>query len=702
MQDVDEDGETSFASSTERVRSVLRIGDFRRLWVALSFSSLGDWLGLLAITALATDLGGDAPDLGGDYQAANFALGAVLVIRLLPSLLLGPLAGAFADRFDRRRMMIVTDISRCGLFVSIPMVQELWWLFVAQFLIECFSLFFIPAKEASVPNMLYRKDQLETANQLSLVTTYGITPVVAAGLFALLAAVSRGLGAAFPFFDTNQVDLALYLNAATFLVSAAAVVGIRSIGGSRAQLDDSGSPPSILKLLRDGAGFMGRTRLVRGLTVGIVGAFAAGGAVIGTGKTYAVSLGGGDAAYGILFGAIFVGLGLGMATGPRFARDFPRERLFGLSIVSAGIFLTLTAVMPHLALSVVTIVGVGFGAGIAYLAGMTLLGGEVDDEIRGRTFAFVQAMVRIALITSLALVPILVGLIKQPHITIGDHSGIIDGSRFILFGGGVLAVLVGILAYRQMDDRRSVPLVADLVSAVRRDTTARRRLASGGIFIAFEGGEGVGKTTQIKRLSAWLQSQGLSVLETFEPGATDLGERLRRIILHGDALSPHAEALLFAADRAHHVDTVVRPALERGEIVLTDRYIDSSLAYQGVGRDLPVEEVRRLSRWATGDLRPDLTVLIDLDPVVGLARASKRSVADRLEQESLDFHRQVRTAFRSLAEASPGRYLVVDGMARSDEVYEQVRDAVAGLLSARGGSVPAERQPASTARSTPD
>jgi dTMP kinase len=237
-----------------------------------------------------------------------------------------------------------------------------------------------------------------------------------------------------------------------------------------------------------------------------------------------------------------------------------------------------------------------------------------------------------------------------------------------------------------MDDRPAVPLIADIISALRGDSNARRRLRRAGVFIAFEGGEGVGKTTQIRLLGGWLREHGVATTETREPGATPLGAKIRALLLGVEeaAPSPRSEALLFAADRAHHVDTVIRPALEGGRVVLTDRYVDSSLAYQGAGRSLPVDEVRRLSQWATGGLRPDLTVLLDVDPEIGLRRVDERAAADRLEQESLEFHHRVRKAFHSLAEASPGRYLVISADSPPEEIAVKVRTAVLALLAEHG------------------
>jgi dTMP kinase len=671
------------ASAGSKLRSVLRIPEFRRLWIVLSLSSVGDWLGLLATTAMATDL-------AHTYATANFALGGVLLIRLIPSAAFGPLAGAFADKFDRRYTMAVSDVLRCLLFVSIPLVRTLWWLYIATFLIEVVTLFWTPAKEASVPNLV-RKDQLEGANQLSLLTTYGIAPVTAALLFSGLAVVSRTLAENVGVFQANRVDLALYLNAATFIASAITVFTITVISRSgRGGRDGAGEQQGIFRMLRAGLGFVGGTPAVRGLVVGILGAFAAAGAVIGTGKTYTSSLGGGDAAYGLLFGATFVGLGLGMTLGPRIARDMSRRRLFGLSIVFGGVCLSAVAVMPHLLLGLVAVLGVGYGGGLAYLTGVVILGTEVDDEVRGRVFAFITSMVRVVLILVLATVPFLVGLVRQQRFNVFDITFVVDGSRVLLMVGGLLAVLVGIVAYRQMDDRRGVPIWADLISALRKDTTTRRRLLRGGVFIAFEGGEGVGKTTQAKRLADWLSAQDIPVRVTYEPGATEIGRRVRSILLDepSDGLSPRAEALLFAADRAQHVDTVLRPALDAGSVVLSDRYVDSSLAYQGAGRSLSMDEVRRLSRWATGGLVPDLTILLDLDPVVGLRRAGKRGPADRLEQESMEFHARVRQAFLAFAEDKPQRYVVIDATYPPDQIAQIIRDEVDDLLAHRRGARP--------------
>ena len=206
--------------------------------------------------------------------------------------------------------------------------------------------------------------------------------------------------------------------------------------------------------------------------------------------------------------------------------------------------------------------------------------------------------------------------------------------------------------------------------------------AARGIWITLEGGDGSGKTTQAALLEAWLDAQGRDVLRTREPGGSEVGVLIRDIVLHhrGD-IAPRAEALLYAADRAHHVATVVRPALERGGVVIQDRYLDSSVAYQGAGRVLDAVEVRDLSLWAAEGALPDLTVLLDLDPADARRRLdSADKPFDRLEAEREEFHQRVREAYLALAEAEPGRFLVVDAAQDPAAIADVVRERVAALL----------------------
>lgn len=203
--------------------------------------------------------------------------------------------------------------------------------------------------------------------------------------------------------------------------------------------------------------------------------------------------------------------------------------------------------------------------------------------------------------------------------------------------------------------------------------------AETGLFVCFEGGEGAGKSTQSQALREYLVGRGRDVVLTFEPGDTEVGRKVREIVLSPETgeLADETEALLYAADKSEHLRRVVRPALARDAVVITDRYVDSSLAYQGAGRALEPEALERMLRWATGDLRPHLTVLLDLDPATGLTRFAER---DRIEGEPLDFHLRVRDAFLDLAAADPEHYLVLDARAPAEEISRAVAARVEDLL----------------------
>jgi len=200
-----------------------------------------------------------------------------------------------------------------------------------------------------------------------------------------------------------------------------------------------------------------------------------------------------------------------------------------------------------------------------------------------------------------------------------------------------------------------------------------------GVFVCFEGGEGSGKSTQSRLLRDWLEAEGYAVVLTFEPGDTEVGREMRRIVLSPETgeLADRTEVLLYAADKAEHVETVVQPALDRGAVVVTDRYVDSTLAYQGAGRSLDVREVEQVARWATHDLRPHLTVVLDLEPERGLGRFAER---DRIEAESVEFHERVRAAFLEMAGADPDHYLVLDARLPVEEIAAEIRAEVTPLL----------------------
>src|SRR4051794_34391693 len=459
------------------VRNVLGFRSFRRLWIALSLSSLGDWLGFVAMTSLAKELTLHYSD---SYQAGLYAISSVIAVRLAPALLFGAFAGVWGDRFNRRYTMVSADMLRFLLYASIPLVHTLWWLLVAAFLIESLSLFWIPAKEASVPNLV-PASHLESANRISLITTYG-SAAVASTLFALISEVSHVLGGAFPHFRSNPVDLALYFDAATFLVSAVTVMTLTSISSPRPATDSTAERITTWQSLVEGWQFISSTRWLRGLVVGILGAVAAGAVAIGLSPGFVDDLGAGEAGYGVLFATIFVGLAAGMFAGPTLMRGMSRRRLMGVCIMAAGVSLSLNAVMPNLLMAMVFTFFMGSFAGVVWVTGITLVGLEVSDDKRARTFAYIYTMIRLVLLAVVVAAPFIAGTIGQHSVLVGETRIRLDGITLTMFAGGLVALAVGRLCLSMMDDRPGIPLRADLLALLRgRNPEAGR--GSGGYFI---------------------------------------------------------------------------------------------------------------------------------------------------------------------------------------------------------------------------
>jgi dTMP kinase len=565
------------------------------------------------------------------------------------------------------------------LFLTIPLVGTLWWVFVVTVLVEAVSLVWGPAKDATVPNLV-SPGQLESANQISLATTYG-SAVPAAAFFSLLTLVDRIAPGAMSAFPRGAVDLALYLNGLSFLLSGVVIARLRQIPQGPADAH----PESMVTAIVDGWAYVARTPLIRGLVLGMVGAFAAGGVVVGLARTFVSDLGGGDAGYGVLFGAVFTGMGLGLWRGPRLLRRISRRRVFGVTLTGCGVTLFPLALVPHLEIVSGLAVLVGFLAGAAWVTGLTLLGLEVPDQLRGRTFAFVASLVRLALALVLAVAPLVAGVIGAvsfgPSGAGGQPLFAYRGAAVTMLLAALLMTVVGALSYRLMDDSEGPSLLTDLRSSLGSSVgqSPLGVLPAAGCFVALEGGEGAGKSTQAHLLQGWLHEEGYDVLLTHEPGDTPIGRELRRLVLDPESgpMSDRTETLLYAADKAEHVDRVVGPALARGAVVVTDRYVDSTLAYQAAGRDLDDADVEAIARWATGDLRPHLTVLLDLEPTAGLTRFAGR---DRIEAESLDFHERVRAMFLRLAAAQPARYLVLDAREPVEQIQRRIRERVEPLL----------------------
>ena len=538
-------GETPPTRRARRARSgdgVLSIKPFRRLWIALSLSSLGDWLSILALLALAPSV------THGSTLAKTASISGVWVVTLLPALLLGPVAGALADRFDRRITMIVGDVVRGLLFISIPLFPNLTWIFVAKFLAGVASQFWNPACSATIPNLV-PKDKLERANQLSQLMTYGTAPL-AAVLLAVLGYIATGLGHVSPVFHTNKIDLALYFNGASYFVSALTVYFLRQIG--KPEQRTSISAPSIAKAIWDGWRFIRRTPVVRGLVIGMLGAFCAAGVVIGLAPSYIqYTLNGGSAGFSLVFAMILIGLAIGMGFGTRPFGNFSRRRLFGVMLTASAVPLALIALVPNLAVVTIFVFIMGVISGTAYPTAFTIVGLEVDDDTRGRVFAFFQSTIQAILFTVIAVAGfIATGFSAAIGALNGTHNGVVKiahisygapGDNLLLLLSAVLVAFVGVQSYRQLDDRKGVPLFEDLWAAVRNEPLKRLpappppegQPARGpaGLFIAFEGGEGAGKTAQARLTAIWLREQGYDVVATHEPGATKIGMRLRALLL---------------------------------------------------------------------------------------------------------------------------------------------------------------------------
>ena len=533
-------------------------------------------------------------------------------------------------------------------------------------LVECITLFWSPAKEASVPNLVPR-DKLENANQVSLLAAYGTAPVAAA-IFTFLSLFTSAINAAFSL-NVTAVDLALYANALSFAFAAFTVWGLREIPKGAAA--KHAAETSILKSLHEGWKAVSGSKLIRGLIVGMVGAFVAAGAVIGLARTFVGDLGGGEAAYGVLFGAVFTGLAAGIALGPKVFAQFSRRRLFGASLTISGAFLVALAAIPNLVLAVFIVIILGAFSGITWVTGFTMLGMEVADDVRGRTFAFVQSLIRVVLVAVLAAAPLIAAAVGEHTFKFQNTQVSYNGAAVTILIAGLFASLIGFISYKQMKDRPNVSLWSDIVNAFKGELGSITGAPTQGVFIVFEGGEGIGKTTQAKLLKAWLEQEGESVVLSREPGGSDLGIEIRKILLSHSTgeISPRAEALLYAADRAHHVFSVIRPALAAGEVVISDRYFDSSIAYQGAGRVLEPGEVARISRWATESLFPTLTIIIDLPAEIGLGRLKSK---DRLESQPLAFHERVRQEFLQLSLLDPERYFIVDGNKSIEDIHSAI------------------------------
>lgn len=653
-------------------KDLLTHGPFPRLLAAMSVSSLGDWVGFVAVTVLVARLGGGNAEL---------AISGVMIARTLPAFLFGPIAGSLVDRLDRKQIMIVADLSRGALYASMAFVGKLWAIYLLSFVIECLSLLWSPARDASLPNLVPRR-QLANANSLGLVSTYATLPLGGA-IFAVVAAVAGTI----PFLSSSPESLPLLLDAGTFLFSAAMVsqIPIRTPTGRAMQRLDMSR---VWRDTQDGVRFLREDSVVSAMTGGIVVAFGAVGAVLALGPVFvAKTLGAQASGWGIMVTAFGVGMAIGMVSANQAAKVIERDIVFVWSLLAAAAMLFVLAAMPNLSWAAVFTVWLGAFCGMAWVSGYTLLQENVADEFRGRTFAALTVLSRAVLFLTLSIFPLLASLYRRAigavlsggDFFVGKQRFDLSGTRLALWTAGLLVVAAGITTRQLLKRYRlSRPVPLTLVPKLKRPPAT-------GLFIAFEGVEGAGKGTQIALAEAHLRSLGLDVLVTREPGGTATGERIRELLLDPvtGKLDARAEALLFAASRAQTVATVIRPALAEGRIVVCDRYVDSSLAYQGWARGLGEPDILSLNVWATQGLFPDLVILLHIEPERGLERSV--DPLDRMEQEGESFLAKVADAYLKIAEEHPERFVVIDADQEPATVFDAVREAIERALHEREG-----------------
>ncbi|MFE9556198.1 dTMP kinase [Streptomyces sp. NPDC006703] len=701
------------ADSRERaVRALLRIPSLRRLWSAQLVGGIGDTLAVLVTLLLALQAAVEQQSFGGGYRGAAFAIAAVLGARvfatvLFGAVLLGPVSALTAPGgpLDRRWTMVGADGVRAALLIVAPLwidwtpANALLFILVTAFLAGVAERFWTVAKESAAPALLPPPplegaavrplpDHLEALRRLSLRTTFVAIPLGAVALL-VAALVSNLLGTGVDWFKLHQAALASYLAAGLFAASIS-VVALLELPAT--QTPRARSPLEGLRRPTTGNGpDKGRTGAISLLVLAcasVAGAIAAAAAVA---VLHAVDLGGGPAAFALLILMLTGGTVLGIRTAAKILPVLSRRRLMSLAIAVTGVALLAMGLVPDLATVLLIALVAGVAAGVAANTGHVLIDQETEEYRRARTTEHLQAVVRVSIGLGAIAAPLLAAAIGSHRVESGAFVFEHGGAGFTLMLVGALLLPVAAVVLAKTDDRQGVPLRRDLVDAMRGADPAQAPAATG-FFIALEGGDGAGKSTQAEALAQWIRAKGHEVVVTREPGATPMGKRLRSILLDVSSagLSNRAEALLYAADRAEHVDSLVRPALERGAIVISDRYIDSSVAYQGAGRDLSPTEIARINRWATGGLVPNLTVLLDVSPET--ARERFTEAPDRLESEPPEFHGRVRSGFLTLAAADPSRYLVVDAGQEPEAVTTVVRHRLDQMLPLSEAEIKAQEE----------
>lgn len=661
------------AATRANYRELLKQGSFFRFFVGQVASSFGDWVGLLAILAVVKRI----------YDN-EFAVAAVLLARLAPALFFGPLAGVMVDRWDRKKVMVWCDLARAGLILvlpflgsisaRVPFLSQVLLLFVISALLEMLTLLWQPAKDSCVPEMVRDPSRYTHAYSLLLFAAYATFPLSGAA-FGLLTGLSRFIGRTFEAnqFIVNRELLALFFDSFTFLVSAGLTMTLHI-----APRQGTKQKPDIKVIwaeLWEGLRFLRQHRMISSWVIGIGGTFAGIGVFLSLALFFVSEvLGGGSGGFGLLVTAVGTGLGAGFVAAGPAARVIPKDILFSSVVVGLGAALVGFGSTSTLTAGLVFGGICGLFGGFAYPTGYALVQENLAPELRGRATAAVNTLIRLAVLGSSTVAPALVRVIDLlgPRRVFVMPTELLDlrGVRVVMWLGGLTIFGAGVYTIRAVKARRSLAI------------------ATPGVFLVFEGGEGAGKTTQIQLLEDFLKSQGRRVVITREPGGTSIGTRIRDILLDPsiESLSSKTEALLYAADRAQHVEQAILPALASGAIVVSDRYVDSSIAYQGAARGLGVEEITSLNRWATGGLMPDLVFFFDFEVEKGLERSG---LTDRMEQQGLEFHEKVREAYRLLAGRHADRFVVLDASQSPEAIAAEIRNRVKPLLD-RDGEVSSE------------
>ena len=615
-----------------------------------------------------------------------------MMARLLPSLIIGPISGVLADRYDRKRLMVTVDLARGVLFVFVAFSRTLTALFLLTFAVECLSLLYLAAKDATLPRIVQKRD-LTQANQLNLLLAYGTLPAGAV-IVTIITTVLVQAG-----FDAQQATTgALLVDAATFFIGALFMSRLR-LPRRQEDLVAPEDRPGVVDEMREGLRFISGYPILRSLIIGVVGVFFGAGVVVAVGPEFVrSSLGRPATEWSRLVSVVGAGLIGGILLAPLATKKVSMERMFPLALAATGAIGAVLSFVPSFPPALVLGALLGAMAGLSFVLGYTLIQSHTTDDIRARTFAAFYTSTRIALFSALGIAPFFAGAISGSLVINGRFLRL-SGIRITIFLGAMFALYSALVAlrgmYRALKEDDSGPL--------RIPTPAAPR--SGGVFIVFEGVEGSGKSTQVQRLVETLKAEGNDVVVTREPGGPPVAERIRDVLLdpNSAAMDPRTEALLYAAARAEHVRHVVLPALDAGKVVVCDRFIDSSLAYQGFARELGEHDVLEVNRWAVEGLLPDVVVLLDLDSEEGLRRVRQRSRdrsrdrqtrsdgatplrlssdwrdqsgADRIEGESLEFHRRVAAGYRQLARRDKGRFVIVDAAADAQTVARQVRTAL--------------------------